>query len=249
MLPLAMALLGGAILSPGPAYSQRDKSPERETFPETSPRSPQRPPRDAQSGERTRPPAKDGKAAEAPPPKPIPQRMRPPGTSSVPQGGEERAKLLDELYARLATAEDEQVANRIATAIERVWLTPGSDTVALLIERARRAVGEKQHDLALSLLDRASRLAPDYPEVFNNRAAVHFARNNLKASVGDLRRVLALEPNHFKALETLGQIFKESGSKKAALEVYRKLHQVHPHMSGVKSALDELEREVNGQDS
>lgn len=193
---------------------------------------------------------RDGRSAKAPPePKPIPKSMRKPGASAVPEGAGERAKLLDELYAHLATAEDEGVAKRIATAIEHVWMSTGSDTVSLLMERARRAVRDKNHELAMRLLDRAVALAPDYAELFNQRAAVHFLRNNTQLALGDLRRVLALDPNHYKALEALGQIFKEMDRKKAALEVYRKLYEVHPHMSGVKSTLEELTREVDGQPS
>lgn len=214
-----------------------------------SPPRTERPPENADPKGGDLPRRKDGKAAEAAPPKPIPKSIRPPGGTSVPEGGGGRAKLLDELYAHLATAETEAVAQRIAAAIEHVWMTSGSDTINLLSERARRAVAEKNPELALRLLDRAALLAPDYPETFNRRAAVHFAQGNMQASLGDLRRVLALEPNHYKALATLGQIFKDLDRKKAALEVYRRLYQVYPLMSGVKSALDELEREVIGQDS
>lgn len=192
------------------------------------------------------PNAKRGEAAE---PKPIPKSLRRPGGTSVPEGAGERARLLSELYAHLATARDADVAGRIANAIEHVWLTSGSETVSLLIDRATRAAAEKKNDLALRLLDRAVVLAPDYAEVFNRRAAVHFGANNLEQALGDLRRVLALDPNHYKALEGLGQILKEIDRKKAALEVFRRLYQVHPQMQGVKSTLEELTREVEGQPS
>lgn len=237
---LAAALVCPLLLDPVPAAAQRSR--DSDVPPEQ--REPRQPPR----RERDKGPSKDGKAAEVPP-KPIPSRIRPPGGSIVPQGGAERARLLAELYAHLATAADEEAGNRVASAIEHVWLTTGSDTVTLLVERARRAENDKQPELALRLLDRAIQLAPDYPELFNRRAALHFSQNNVRASLGDLRRVLALEPNHYKALEALGSIFKDIGRKKAALEVYRKLYEVHPQMPGAKSTLEELEREVNGQAS
>jgi tetratricopeptide (TPR) repeat protein len=252
---LAMTIALPLVL-PLPAHAQRSPEPDRSAPPETGQRSPQLPAqREPRANERdplgpqsgNRPSSKKG--AEAAPPKPIPKNMRPPGVSSVPHGGSERAKLLDELYANLATAEDETVAGRIAAAIEHVWMASGSDTVNLLMERARRASAEKKPELALRLMDRAAQLSPDFPEVFNTRGAIHFSQNNLSSAVGDLRRVLALEPNHYKALETLAQIFKEMGRKKAALEMYRKLNQIHPLMAGTKTALDELEREVNGQAS
>lgn len=253
--PLSAAAVAALLaLSAGadqPASAQQGRGWEPAPFQSQEPKEPRRPPRTEQEPRREAPSKdrKDGKSAEAAPPKPIPKSMRPPGGSAVPHNGADRAKLLSELYAHLATADDEQAAGKIATAIEHVWGSMGGDTVNLLMERAQRAVADKKPELALRLLDRAAQLAPDFPEVFNRRAAVHFAGNNITSSVGDLRRVLALEPNHFRALEALGQIFKEVGRKKAALEVYRKLYEVHPQMQGVKSAFEELEREVAGQEA
>ena len=189
---------------------------------------------------------KDAPAAKAEP-KPIPSRIGRPGSVGVPDGGAERAKLLSELFAHLATAPDETVANRVAAAIEHVWRTSTSDTVSLLIDRSVRASKEKSHELAVRLLDRAAQIAPDNGAVFKTRAAVNYARDDIHGAVGDLRRALALEPNDFKALEMLGGIFKELGRKRAAFEVYRKLYDVHPQMQGIKLLVDELERDAIGQ--
>lgn len=235
----AVALAAPTLLVPLTAGAQR-----KETF---EPPPPSQEPRRAPRSERDKSSPKDGKAAEAAPPKPIPKSLRPPGGSPVPYSGAARAQLLGELYAHLATAESEETGTRVATAIEHVWATQGGDTVKLLIERAQRAVDDKKPEMALRLLDRAALLAPDYPEVFNRRAALYFGQNNVASSIGDLRRVLALEPNHFRAMEALASIFKELGRKKAALEVYRKLFEIHPQMPSVKSTFEELEREVSGQ--
>ncbi len=251
----AAALLFAASIDFGwnaPALAQDGWRSDRERD-RGEPRTPPRRPDsrgDAPPGRIEKDATKDGKSAKAAPePKPIPKSMRKPGATAVPESAGDRAKLLDELYAHLATAEDEAGATRITNAIEHVWMTSGSDTVSLLIERARRALREKKPELATRLLDRAVQMAPDYAEIFNQRAAVHFAGNNMASAVGDLRRVLALDPNHYKALEALGQIFKDLDRKKAALEVYRKLYEVHPHMPGVKSTLEELARDVDGQPS
>jgi tetratricopeptide (TPR) repeat protein len=192
-----------------------------------------------------RPPAPKAEPA----PKPVPKFLRRPGATSVPERASDRAKLLDELYSYLATATDENVAKRTAAAIEHVWLVSGSETVSLLMQRATRAANESKPELAINLLDKAVQLAPDYPELFNRRAVVHFSQNSVEQALGDLRRTLALDPNHYKALEGLGQILKEIGRKKAALQVYRKLYAVHPFMAGAKSTIEELEREVEGQRS
>ena len=235
-------------MGPAPLSAQQDRGGTIDRMPLPGPDSGEsRPRRPDPRGDAPR--RKDDKSAKVAEPKPIPKSMRRPGATAVPEAASDRAKLLDELYAHLATAEDEAGATKVQNAIEHVWMTSGSDTVNLLMERARRALTEKKPELAIRLLDRATLLAPDYPEVFHRRATVHFVSNNMESAVGDLRRVLALDPNHYKALENLGQIFKDLERKKAALEVYRRLYSINPHMTGTKATLDELVRDVEGQPS
>ncbi|MBO0740127.1 MAG: tetratricopeptide repeat protein [Hyphomicrobiaceae bacterium] len=176
---------------------------------------------------------------------PKPPAARP--GSALPKTPAEREKTLSDLYALLATAEDEESAKAIADAIERVWVHSGSATIDLLMERSIKAMNEKKVDLALKLLDNVVELAPDFTEGWNRRAYVHFVQNDIERALGDLRRTLALDPHHFKALDGLAQILREIGQKKAALKAFKELLDVHPYWSGAKQAIEELEREVDGQ--
>jgi tetratricopeptide (TPR) repeat protein len=185
------------------------------------------------------PPAPQGPPASAPP--------AAKHGSALPKTPAEREKTLSDLYALLATADDEETAKAITDAIERVWLHSGSATIDLLMERSIKAMSEKKVDLALKLLDHVVELAPDFTEAWNRRAYVHFVRNDIERALGDLRRTLALDPHHFKALDGLGQIMREIGQKKAALRAFKELLDVHPYWSGAKQAVEELEREVDGQ--
>lgn len=192
-------------------------------------------------------PPKPPQAEAAPPPaEPEAQRLKS-SLDKSPTTAAEKARLLADLYAHLATAEDEEQAKKYAERIERVWGVSGSDTVNLLMARASKAVEEKKNDLALKLYDTAVELAPDYAEGFNRRAYFHFTQSNYQAAVGDLRRALALDPSHFRALEGLAQIWRETGDKKGALRVMKQLMDVHPHAAGAKTIYDELKREVDGQ--
>jgi tetratricopeptide (TPR) repeat protein len=199
-----------------------------------------------------------GAPPQSQPPKPghPPQSSKPPQASQAPQPNQraalpktpaEREKTLSDLYAILAAADDEDSAKAIAEAIERVWLHSGSPTVDVLMERAMKAVADKKLDLAMKLLDHVVVLAPDFTEAWNRRAYVYFVKNDVDHALGDLRRALALDPNHFKALDGLAQILREIGQKKPALKAFRQLLEVHPYWSGAKQAVEELERDVDGQ--
>lgn len=201
------------------------------------------------------PPEKPPETNQAPaqrqgPPRAVLPKERSDGArplEKLPQTAEEKRLQLANLYAQLATAEDEKASAKIAGSIERLWRHSGSDTVNLLISRAAKVATEKRTELAETLLDRAVTLAPDYTEGFSQRALFHFSQNNMTAALGDLRRVLALDPNHFKALEGLVQIWRDTGNKKGAYEVLRQLLDVHPFAPGAQQAYDELKREVEGR--
>lgn len=167
--------------------------------------------------------------------------------NGFPKTAKERAKVLANLYAYLAAAPDAETAGEIAGVVERLWLIADSDTISVLMERSMRAVAEKRNDVALKILDAVVDLAPDYAEGWNRRAFVHYLMESRTQAAGDLRRVLALEPNHFKAMQGLAQILKDAGQNNGALKAYRKLIEMHPFAEGAEEAIRELSVEVEGQ--
>ncbi len=148
---------------------------------------------------------------------------------------------------RLAASPSPEDADIVVKSIERLWRYSGSATADLLVERAVAASQASNQELAMKLLDAAVLLQPDYAEAWNRRAYLYFMKSDYKRALGDLRRVLALEPNHFLALEGLAQILRSIGEKKAALDAYKKLLAVHPQAAGAKQAIDDLTLEVEGQ--
>lgn len=165
----------------------------------------------------------------------------------IPAQAQKRAVLREDLYALLATAANAKEAKKIARQIERVWRTSGSDTVSVLMSRAGRALKAKDQKLALTLLDSVVELAPDNAEAWNRRAYVHYSSKNYRAAVGDLRRALALDKSHYKALDGLGAIFQQIGDDAKALKVYKQLRQIHPFWPGLDKAYDTLKGKVQGR--
>ncbi len=166
---------------------------------------------------------------------------------NFPTTPEEASTVLGKLFAALAAMEDEALAMKVTATIERIWRLPGGDTVNLLVDRASNAANTNNADLALKLLDSAVDLAPDYAEAFSRRAFVYYMKGDTERAVGDLRRVLALEPNHFKALEGIAKILQESGQKKGALKALEELVKVNPLSPGAKTSIEILKKEVEGQ--
>ena len=164
-----------------------------------------------------------------------------------PQSPEEASKTIGNLLAHLATSDDALAAGAIAASIEKLWRLSGGDTVNLLVARGEEATSRNELEKALKLLDAAVDLAPDYADAWNRRAYVHFRMGNSGAALGDLRRALALDPNHFRALDGMAKILDGLGEKKAALQVYDQLLKIHPQIEGAQEAADKLRKDVEGQ--
>jgi len=165
----------------------------------------------------------------------------------IPDGAKDRKELLGELYKRLSRSEDGESSKVVATAIEKVWLYSGSDTVDLLMSRVGALMDKEEFDVALTILNSVVEIAPDYPEAWNRRAAVFFLQKDYGKSLESLRNVLAIDPSHYKAIQGLGLLMQEMGEKEAALRAYREALKVYPHLDDVRQSEQELAREVEGQ--
>jgi len=199
-------------------------------------------------------PSVDQYAPGAPLPKeaaPAPAKPDPaapgPEKKKEAEAPKDKEALLSELYAHLAKAPDEQQAAEISKTIEGLWLHSGSDTIGVLMRRGLQAMSDRRNDLALKMFDAVVELAPDYAEGWSRRAFAYFLQNDTEHAVGDLRRALALDPNHFKALDGLARILRDSGQKKSALSAYQQLLRINPYAPGAKEAEHELSVEVEGQ--
>ena len=114
------------------------------------------------------------------------------------------------------------------------------------MNRSLQAAGSKKTELAFELLDALTDLEPRYTEGWNRRAYLHFSQKNYGKALADLQRVLAIDPNHFKAIEGVYALMRHYEDKKSALAALRILKKVYPHWPGGEGE-DELAREVEGQ--
>ena len=164
-----------------------------------------------------------------------------------PKTPDEAAKTVESLLANLATLDDHALARQVAVSIERIWRMGAGDTINLLLDRADGFTSKNENDKALKMLDAAVDLAPDYAEAWNRRAFANYRLGHNEAALGDLRRTLALEPNHFRAMEGMAKILSGAGEKKGALKAYEQLLKVYPGIEGGQAAADALKKAVEGQ--
>ena len=163
-----------------------------------------------------------------------------------PEAG--RKSSLDDLFARLAAAQDEEEAKGVAALIERRLARSGSDTADLLMQRSVAALEADDAPLAVELLDRVTQLKPDWAEAWNRRAIAFFKLDDPGRAILDLQEALVREPRAFDAWTALGHLEMASGDKVLALAAYRHALAIHPFLTEVKQAVERLAPEVEGRD-
>jgi len=173
-----------------------------------------------------------------------------PNTKSKPlpsEAGAQRKQILTRLYGYLSSATEKGKAAQLATSIEQLWLHSGSPTIDILMKRADRAIETGRWRAAETFANAIVRLQPDYSEGWMRRALILYQRRQPTRALRDLRRALAIEPNHFVALDRVGAILESVGEHRPALEAYRKLKRLHPQAPGIATRIEDLTRKVEGE--
>jgi tetratricopeptide (TPR) repeat protein len=154
---------------------------------------------------------------------------------------------LEELFDRLRTTADPAEAEIIEVQIWRIWTDSGRDDINALVEEGIRAMAHGFLEKAIAIFDRVVTTLPDFAEGWNKRATAHYLNEDYTASVNDIERTLALEPQHFGAISGMGLIFMARGDEAGALHAFEEVLKIHPHARGAKARVEELRKKLKMQ--
>lgn len=154
---------------------------------------------------------------------------------------------LDGLFERLQTTGDRGDARALEQQIWQIWVASEDPSVNRLMRSGLAAMRARRYQTALATFTRLVEAAPEFAEGWNKRATVHYLMGNLRASVLDIQKTLALEPRHFGALFGLGLIYDALDQPAAALRSYEATLEINPHSSSTRRRIEELRRELQGR--
>jgi tetratricopeptide (TPR) repeat protein len=154
---------------------------------------------------------------------------------------------IDPLCRQLADA-DPLVHQMAEHALWSIWFRLGrTPAVRSDVCRGARAIAAREFVRAESHLDAAIAADPAFAEAYNQRAIVHYLREEYDDSVDDCRRTVELMPCHFGAWAGMGHCHLHLDRPRQALRAYRRALAIHPHMDGVRQAASELCSRIGGR--
>ena len=145
-----------------------------------------------------------------------------------------------DLLRQLAQAPDPHAAALIETELRGIWSRSGSAAVDLLRKRGQDALEAGDPEAAIEHLTAAIDHAPDFAEPYVGRAAAYYLTGRAGPAIDDLRQALVLNPNHWEAMQGFAVLLEEMGREEDALEVWRRVNDMHPQNPEAKASVDRL---------
>jgi tetratricopeptide (TPR) repeat protein len=158
------------------------------------------------------------------------------------------AEARADLYARLAAAKDADETAGLIGLLMHSYAQSGSDTGDLLLQRARKAIGEEEYADALKILDATIALLPDWAEGWNARATARYLDDDYDGSMADIAQTLKREPKHLGALMGMATILEARGKREQALQIYERARAIAPHWRNVEEPIERLKAALAGQE-
>lgn len=136
---------------------------------------------------------------------------------------------------------DDAAAVELAeNALWSVWLRGDDPGLHKRLCSAIRLTEQDCLDKALAEMDWLAGTAPDYAEVFDQRAIVRFLQSDYAGAIHDYQQAVALNPVHFGAAAGIGHCYAALGRYADAMNAYRRVLTIHPRMEGTRQAITQI---------
>ncbi|MEC3860337.1 tetratricopeptide repeat protein [Mesobacterium sp. TK19101] len=132
--------------------------------------------------------------------------------AECPAAPDHKAELFD-LMTQVQAAKNDMEARKITNQMWELWADAPDEPAQSLLDDGMTARSSYDFLRALDHFNRLVDYCPDYAEGYNQRAFIHFLREDYAAALPDLERALALNPHHIAALAGKGLTLLGLGRK------------------------------------
>lgn len=134
-------------------------------------------------------------------------------------------------------SEDAEVQSMARRGLDHLWSMAAGLRAYRMIDKACEASDREDFPTALRLLDQITAKYPDFAEGWNRRGCVLWQTGQYLDAIKDCERTLALNPNHYGALQGLGICHLQLGDVEAACRSLRRALEIAPHEESTRRSL------------
>jgi tetratricopeptide (TPR) repeat protein len=142
---------------------------------------------------------------------------------------------------RCVLADPDPVVHQMAEhAMWSIWFRAGSKEANHNLARGAIALEKRSFDCACKHFGRAIEIDPDFAEPYNQRAIVHYLREQFGDSILDCRKAIERMPCHFGAWAGKGHCHAYLGNIAEAIRCYSQALAINPGLDGIRQAIKQL---------
>jgi tetratricopeptide (TPR) repeat protein len=142
----------------------------------------------------------------------------------VPDTSNKLAPLME----AVREAPDEATARDLNNGLWKIWTTAPDAAAQEMLDRGMSRRGVFDFVNALQDFDALIAYCPHYAEGYNQRAFVHFLREDYEAAMTDLVKTLEITPDHIGAASGLALTLLELGNEEAGQAALRYALSLNP---------------------
>lgn len=133
------------------------------------------------------------------------------------------------------------VVNQMAEhALWSIWFRLGDAAAHKKLLAGLEHLNNRDFESADLSFTEAIELDPKFAEAYNQRAIVHYLREEYEESIADCTMAVELMPEHFGAWAGLGHCHAHLQHTPQAIKSYEKALEINPHLDCVRQAVAEL---------
>ena len=132
------------------------------------------------------------------------------------------------LLAGIKDAPDQATGQALSDAMWNIWARAPDDEAQEMLVRGQSARESYDYDAAITAFDALVAYCPDYAEGYNQRAFIHFLRQDFEPALADLERALERNPEHIAARAGLALTLLNMGRFETGQAVLREALKMNP---------------------
>ena len=150
--------------------------------------------------------------------------------------------ILNNLFNQLEKVNNSKSALLLEEKIWSIWNRhPTNNRLTEKLEFGTELMQYGNYNYALRVFDNIIVTDPKWSEAWNKRATVYFLMNQFTNSLGDIDKVLNIEPRHFGALSGQARIFIKLQKYEKAIKSIERALKFYPSFKN-REMIPEIER-------
>ncbi len=129
-------------------------------------------------------------------------------------------------------------------ALWGLWLRSADLTVNRMFQASIQMIRQRELDQAIETLDEIISYEPGFAEAWNKRGDAYNHLGDYERALADYQQTIRLNPYHFGAMQSCGEIWLERSDARRSAEYFRQALDVNPNLIQVAIILFTLEERL-----